>query len=199
MSAPPAHNCHYCTFSTQSVSPVFSVCRDDRHFQTSAKLQTNPHARSDSSNGAEFTAVPAGKNFLSCRCFVNFCWLSNGSFSNYVIFSWRFALPLDTGHAPTDRQRVSPEYSWTPCTVACDTSVRTSHGTQFASITEITSEWWLGTKWLFMWQPSTTCQNKILGESWDIFRSYKGSSHWRHNISGVQHRRHCYKQQCLAG
>jgi hypothetical protein len=44
--------------------------------------------------------VPAGKNCLSSRCFINFCWLSNESFSNYVIFSWWFTLPLDTGHAP---------------------------------------------------------------------------------------------------
>jgi hypothetical protein len=103
MPPPLTHSCHCCTLNTVS-SPVFSVCRDEFHFQTAPNpcgiLQTDRHARSDSSNSAEFTAVPAGTNFLSSRYFINFCWLFNESSSNYVIFSWWFTLPLDTGHAP---------------------------------------------------------------------------------------------------
>jgi hypothetical protein len=89
-----AHSC----YSTLDVLPL-SPSHQTAHSCCSI-LQTNQNARSNLGNGAELTAQAAGKNFLSSRCFINFCWLSNESFSNYVIFSWRFTLPLDTGHAP---------------------------------------------------------------------------------------------------
>ena len=41
----PAHSSHHCMLSTQSVSPIFSVCRYDRHFQTAPPKcrQTHTH------------------------------------------------------------------------------------------------------------------------------------------------------------